>query len=221
MHIAQYNLKEESSPEFRAGRKISEAEQVVLWKLCSEEPQCPSRIKVKQIVESQGKIRISLRQINRLRVKWGVNRGKGRPCQGEYGPSEAREGSLVKVTPHEKFVGVHLLEAWMEKQEGFGGVLKRLKEAIEEYRGEHVEGEFELLHHREQTLLVRFKALFYAPLLGIEKLSELDVKEHGLESLIGRGYQSTTLNQFVGQLERINAGETLMPALVPAMWMGT
>lgn len=216
MHVTQYNLIEDSSPEFCAGRKVSEAQKAHLWKLLNEEPQCPSRIVIKQIAESQGEIGVSVRQINRLRVNWKLNRGKGRPGRGESGKYGESGGKLVKMTPHVRFIGVHLLEAWMEQQEGFGGVLKLLKQGIEAYRGEHPEEEFALLHHREQTLLVRFKALFYAPLLGIGRLSELDVKEHGLESLIGRGYQSTTLNQFLGQLERIDAGEALMPAMVPA-----
>ncbi len=41
------------------------------------------------------------------------------------------------------------------------------------------------------------------------------MREHPLESLIGRSYQSSTLNQFLGQLERINAGDALLPVLVP------
>jgi hypothetical protein len=101
----------------------------------------------------------------------------------------------------------------MEQEGGVNRVTELLQQAIAVYRQEHGEEDFALLHHREQTLGLRFKALLYAPLLGIGRLSELDVKEHGLESVIGRGYQSSTLNQFVGQLERIDAGEALMPAL--------
>ena len=56
----------------------------------------------------------------------------------------------------------------------------------------------------------RFKALFYAPLFGVKKLSELDVKEHPLQTLIGQDYQSSTLNQFLGQLERVGVGGALM-----------
>jgi hypothetical protein len=32
---------------------------------------------------------------------------------------------------------------------------------------------------------------------------------------VGRGYPSATLTQFLGQLERIETAEALMPALVP------
>ena len=36
------------------------------------------------------------------------------------------------------------------------------------------------------------------------------------QTLLGRGYHSSTLSQFLGQLERVGAAEALMPALVPA-----
>jgi hypothetical protein len=57
--------------------------------------------------------------------------------------------------------------------------------------------------------------LFFAPLLGIETLTAFDTHEHPLPTLLGRGYQSSTLGQFLGQLERIDAAEALRPALVP------
>ncbi len=60
----------------------------------------------------------------------------------------------------------------------------------------------------------RFQALFFAPLLGIDRLSELSIREHPLETLIGHGYQSSTLSQFLGQLERVDAAASLMPVLV-------
>ncbi|HSF33287.1 MAG TPA: hypothetical protein VLK82_22815, partial [Candidatus Tectomicrobia bacterium] len=67
------------------------------------------------------------------------------------------------------------------------------------------------LHHREQTLRRRFQALFFAPLLGIETLTGFDTHEHPLQTLLGRGYHSSALSQFLGQLERIAAAEALMP----------
>jgi hypothetical protein len=71
------------------------------------------------------------------------------------------------------------------------------------------------VHHREQTLLRRFQALCFAPLLGIETLTGFDTQEHPLQTLRGRGYHSSTLSQFLGQRERIDAAGALMPALVP------
>jgi hypothetical protein len=55
-----------------------------------------------------------------------------------------------------------------------------------------------------------------APLLGIAHLSEFDTHEHPLETVIGRSYQSSTLSQFLGHLERIEAAATLMPLLLPS-----
>ena len=57
--------------------------------------------------------------------------------------------------------------------------------------------------------------MFFAPLVGIEQLTRFDTYEHPLETLLGRGYHSSTLSQFLGQLERIDAAEALMPILLP------
>jgi len=52
-------------------------------------------------------------------------------------------------------------------------------------------------------------------LVGIDRLSELGIREHPLQTLIGHGYQSSTLSQFLGQLARVGADEALMPTLLP------
>ena len=104
----------------------------------------------------------------------------------------------------------------MQQDGSLRAVIPLLQQAIRAYRTQHPEEDFPLLHHKEKTLLLRFQALFYAPLFGIEKLTEFDVKEHPLVTLQGRSYQSATLRQFLGHLERIEAAETLMPALLPA-----
>jgi transposase len=52
---------------------------VHLWSILMENPQCASRDAL-QILADRGIIlSISLRQVNRLRVEWGLNRTKGRP----------------------------------------------------------------------------------------------------------------------------------------------
>jgi hypothetical protein len=51
--------------------------------------------------------------------------------------------------------------------------------------------------------------------VGIETLTAFDTREHPLLMLIGQGYHSSTRGQLLGQRERINAAEALMPALVP------
>src|SRR5262249_30317543 len=68
----------------------------------------------------------------------------------------------------------------------------------------------------------RFQALFFAPLLGIGHLTAFDTHEHPLQTLLGQGDHSSTLRQFLGQLERIAAADALMPALVPeTAWQTT
>jgi len=103
----------------------------------------------------------------------------------------------------------------MQQQGGLREVITLLQQAIHAYRTQHPEADYPLVHHTEETLLLRFQALFYAPLLGIGKLTEFDVKEHPLLTLQGRSYHSSTLTQFLGQLERIDAAEALLPPLLP------
>src|SRR5262244_3043888 len=137
------------------------------------------------------------------RAAWTVKK-KGEP-----------PGHLVRVTPSLSFVGVHVFEAWLQQQGGMSAVIPLLQQAIHTYRTQHPDDDFPLLHHREQTLRRRFQALFFAPLLGIETLTAFDTHEHPLQTLLGRGYHSATLTQFLGQLERIDAAGALLPALMP------
>src|SRR5712671_7101267 len=117
--------------------------------------------------------------------------------------------------PRLSCVGVHLFAHWLDQQETFGPVVAQLTQAIEAHKRTHPDDDFPLLHHREQTLLRRFAALFCAPLFGIDTLTAFDTHEHPLPTLLGRGYHSSTLSQFLGQLERIDAAAALMPVLVP------
>ena len=126
------------------------------------------------------------------------------------------QGKLVSVTPRLSFVGVHVFAHWLDQQHAFDPVVAQLTQAVKAYKQTHPGDDFALLHHREQTLLRRFQALFFAPLWGIDRLSAFDTHEHPLQTLLGRDYQSSTLNQFLGQLERVGADEALMPTLLPA-----
>jgi len=119
------------------------------------------------------------------------------------------------MTPRLSCVGVHLFAHWLDQQGVFGPVVARLQQAIQAYKRAHPDDDFALLHHQEPTLRRRLQALFFAPLLGIDTLTRFDTREHPLGTLLGRGYHSTTLRQFLGQLERIDAAEALMPALWP------
>src|SRR5882724_13610683 len=89
MHISQSNPVDDSSPAFCAGRKVTEIHKALLWQLLNDDPACPSRMVLHTIAETQGQIAVTLRQINRLRKAWGLNRGKGRP---------RRAGSQKKIS---------------------------------------------------------------------------------------------------------------------------
>src|SRR6266705_1421283 len=146
----------------------------------------------------------------------GSIEGKGGPAERALKKKAESQGYLVQVTPSLSFVGVHVFEAWIQQQGSLSAVIPLLQQAIHAYSTQHPKEDFPLLHHKEATLLLRLQALFYAPLFGIGKLTEFDVKEHPLATLQGRSYQSSTLSQFLGQLERIDAAQALTPALGPA-----
>jgi hypothetical protein len=190
-------------------------EMALMWKVLHEDPQCPSRVVLEKVAQRQVPMAVSVRHLNRLRAKWNLNRRKGRPSHPALSHPVCAGAALVQITPHLSFVGVHLFAHWLDQQETFTSVVARLQQAVEAYKHTYPDDDFALLHHREQTLLRRLQALFFAPLLGIETLTGFDTHEHPLPTLLGRGYHSATLSQFLGQLERINAAEALRPALRP------
>ena len=212
---SQRNLKEDSSPFFCAGRKLGEVEQALLWTLLHEEPACPSRVLLEKVAQRQVSIAVSIRHLNRWRATWQLNRPKGRPGRRASCPSVGSGVAVVQVTARLSYVGVHLFAHWLDQGEVFGLVVRQLTQAIEAHKRSHPDADFALLHHREQTLRRRFQALFFAPLFGIENLTAFDTHEHPRATLLGRGYHSSTLGQLLGQLERIDAAEALLPALVP------
>jgi len=218
MHLAlgQRNLTEDASPAFWAGRKLGEVEQALLWTLLYEDPACPSRVLLDKVAQRQRPLAVTLRHVNRWRATWGLNRRRGRPRQVEGHRPVAAGAEVVHVTPRLSCVGVHLFARWLDHQEAFGPVMAQLTQAIASYKSTHPGDDCALGHHRESTLLRRFQALFFAPLRGIDRLTEFDTHEHPLQTLLGRGYHSSTLGQFLGQLERIGAAEAWLPVLVPA-----
>jgi hypothetical protein len=215
MHLApsKCTLTEDAHPPFGVGRKLSDIDKALLWQLLHEDPECPTRVLLDKVADMQRAIAVSVRHLNRLRATWQCNRPKGRPRHAAC--STAAGGALVHITSHLSYVGVHLFAHWLAQQEAFEPVVARLQQAIEAHKRAHPEDDFALLHHRAQTLRRRFGALFFAPLLGIEHLPAFDTHEHPLQTLLGQGYHSTTLSQFLGQLERIDAATALQPVLVP------
>ncbi len=191
-------LAEEPSPAFYAGRKLSEVEQALLWRVLQEDPGCPSRVLLDEVAHRQKPIAVSLRHVNRWRRRWGRNRSKGRPRHAA-GPRPVASGAeVLRVTPQMSFVGVHVFAHWLDQRDAFGPVVAQLMQAVEAHKQTHPDDDFALLHHRESTVLHRFQALFFAPLLGIDCLSAFDTREHPLQTLLGHGYQRSTLRQFLG-----------------------
>ena len=211
--LSQPTLASQLSLSFCDGRKFSEVEQAVLWTLLQQDPHCTSSDLLAKAAEHQIWPRVTLRQINRWRAKWQLSRGKGRPLRADV--SIHAEGAMICVTPRLSFVGVHLFARWLDQQNALEPVVARLKAAMSAYQSTHPDDDFALLHHRSVTLRRRFAALVLAPLLGLDRLSAFDTQEHPMETLLGQSYQYTTLNQFLGQLERIDAGSSLMPILLP------
>ena len=213
MHPTQTS---ESCPEIFSGRKLTVIQMTLLRKVFQDDPESPTVTVLTKIEqEYQESVRVSIRHINRLRVRWRVNRKKGRPGREGGACLACQKVSIVRVQSHVSCVGVHLFAAWLDAQGFFVRVVEVLSARIAEYVAEHPDESFALLCHRQTTLLSRVQALFYAPLFGIGKLTEFDRKEHGVARVIGHGYQSSTLTQFLGQLERIDAAEALMPLLLP------
>lgn len=79
MPIPQSNPGDAPGPDLGAGRKVTETHKALLWKFLSDDATCPSRLVLHAIAETPEQITVTLRQINRLRKAWGLNRGKGRP----------------------------------------------------------------------------------------------------------------------------------------------
>src|SRR6516162_11642376 len=218
MHLARSkeNLAERSRPPFDAGRKLSEIDKALLWQLLNEAPECPSRELLAKATQRQVLVPVSIRHLNRLRVQWTLNRPKGRPRHAVGRLPVASGAEVVRIIPRLSFVGVHLFVHWLDHQGLLDTVVEQLTQAVEAHKRAPPNDDFALLQHREQTLRRRLQALFLAPLFGIDRLTAFDTHEHPLPTLLGQGYHSSTLSQFLGQLERVGAAEALLPALVPA-----
>jgi hypothetical protein len=224
MQDIQESTSGDLCPVFCDGKKLTGVQQAVLWNIFVREPARPTGRVLTEFAADGEPLVISVRHVNRLRSAWGLQRRKGRP-RGETKPgghggpgavsARTESGGLVQVTPSLTYVGVHVFAAWLDEQGLWAQVVPLMRQSIERYQAEHPDAAFALLAHKDDTLLHRFQALLYAPLFHIGKLTGYDVIEHALETLIGCGYQSSTLTQFLAQLERINAGDALLPALLP------
>lgn len=198
--------------EFTDGSKISAEQKAYVWSLAMHSNSITSR----SILEQADTVSVTVRHLNRIRREWGCSRNKGRPRTTGAVTQPANPGALVRVGSNITHIGVHMFACFVEDQPAFSDVSELLRGAIQEHVMNHPHDSFPLLHHRKETLVRLFKALFFAPLFGIGKLIEYDYKENALRTIIGRSYQSSTLNQYLAQLERIDAGPGLMRVLLPA-----
>ena len=189
MHLApsQRTLNEDASLPFCPGRKRGEVDKVLLWTLLQEDAAYPSRVLLAKAAQRQTPIAVSVRHLHRWRATWQRHRRRGRPRQAPSPPTVAAGAAVVEIAPRLSFVGVHLLAHWLAQHDAFGPVVARLTQAIQDHKHAYPDDDFALLHHREQTLLRRFQALFFAPLCGIETLTAFDTHAHPLGTLLGRG----------------------------------
>ncbi len=206
---------EKNSTIFLDGLKINVYQKVQIWKLLQEDPECPTRFLIEKLTIIQVQINVRVRQINRLRKAWGFSRSKGRPGNTASFDETETNDEIVVIEPTVPCVGLHIFDQFIEEFGLFDIVISLLMQAIRNYMDNRPSEDFPLLHHKADTLKCRFKSLLYAPLLEIGKLTEFDIKENALGSVIGRSYQSSTLNQHLGHLEKIDAAGALIPALIP------
>lgn len=210
----QYNSASENSPLFHSGYKLSLEIQAELWQILQLDLEVPTRALQALLFPNTEQETVTVRQLNRVRKKWGVSRKRGRPfskIESGHKPAE-----IIQFKPIVPAVGLQIFSIWLESQPLWEMVARDLSEQISSYRQTYPEADFPLLHHTNETLIKRFKALFFAPLLAIKRLIEYDRCQHALKSIIGRNYQSSTLNQHLGQLERAGITIPVIASAVPA-----
>lgn len=206
---ANSNEIEEINQVFSDGKKLKALQKMMIFEIVKDKATITSIEVIEKLNKSGLDINVSYRHINRFRKKHSISRNKGRP------PKVRKEVENPVKPNNISHVGVHIFDELIEDNNFFSEFIMYLKECIERYKEEHPGKDFRLLHHKEETLLSQFKALLYAPFFDIGKLVEYDQKEHPLKSLLGKGYHSSTLNQFLGQLEKINASESIKRSLIP------
>ncbi|MCP4137646.1 MAG: hypothetical protein GY754_42155 [bacterium] len=199
-------------------RKISETQQIEIRKLLQNNPKYTTVAIFKEFKKRGNPINTTVRHLNRLRSGWKLSRCVGRPRHSNLIETPKTQINIIKVRQSVPRIGIHIFDDYMEKEGLFSNLIILLKQAIERFKEKYPENHFPLLSHKEETLLRLMKALIYATLFEIEKLTNYDVKEHSLPLLLSNeGYHSSTLNQFLGQLERIGVGEIFKQALLPAV----
>ena len=186
---------------FRKRYRITIEEQTIIYEKSRENPEISSPALLLLI----GKIEISISQLNRLRQEFGTNRKRGRPRKQEQISHPIAKTKTTQISAN---IGLCLFFLWLEKNDHYVPVLEAIGNKINEYKGKMPGEQFRLLNAGEKTIEKKWKALSLLPLLGIKKISEIDYCQHYLPSVLGEKYSSSTLTQFLGELERIDVGES-------------
>ena len=163
--LSQPTLAEGSSPPFEAGRKLGAVAIALVWQLLHEDPECPSRVVLDKVAQRQVPMAVSVRHLNRLRVKWKLNRRKGRPGHTALIRPVCAGGAVVQVTPHLSCVGMHLFAHWLDQQ-GFAPVVAWLRQAIEAHKPTHPTTTFPCYITASRRCVVASKRCFLRPCWG-------------------------------------------------------
>ena len=101
MHLAPSKriLAEDARPPFCAGRKLGEVDKALLWTLLQEDQECPSRVLLDKVAQTQAPLAVSVRHLNRVRAQWQLNRRQGRPRQAHDRLPVAAGAAVVQMTP--------------------------------------------------------------------------------------------------------------------------
>ena len=210
----QYHSASDNSPLFHNGYKLSLESQAEFWQILQLDHDAPTRALQVLLFPRTNQVPVSIRQLNRVRKKWGISCKRGRPLSQIA--SGHKPAEVIQFKPIVPAIGLQIFSIWLESQPLWETIARELSEQIASYRQAHPEADFPLLYHTNETLIKRFKALFFAPLLDIKRLIEYDRRQHALKSIIGRSYQSSTLNQHLGQLDRIGATIPVIASAVPS-----
>lgn len=202
--------------QFRRRYKLTIEQQFQIYRALIENPEITS----KELLAAFPDITITANQLNRIRKEWDLSRKRGRPRLEEVAQREKPE---TKTFSHVPKAGLRLFALWLESTGRYQDVLETLYKMIEEYKKAYPDEDFRLLKTSRKTIAEKWKALNLLALAGIKKLSELDYQQHDLDRILvdGKAYSYSTLRQFLGELERINAGlslKNLLPQCATGDW---
>lgn len=204
----QENIKSEISQEitspFYKSYKISISSQIKIY----EKIQKNKEISSCEILQEEKAVKISVSQLNRIRKKWNLSGKKGRPRKKKAEPS-----SEMNEICYIENIGMKLFCDWFISENKQEKILEIISEKIKSHKQNNPEESFRILQSRNETIAKKWIAISILSLLGINKFSELDYKQHYMKSILGYSYGYSSLRQFLDHLERIDVGKSLNVAL--------